>query len=212
MKKPVLTFALLGSIMTILFFYIVNQLTSLNYTWFIYPTFGVIWWPLSLYYKGRNDYKEYSLVSTILIIAFLISTNYITSSQHPWFLYASFPVIWWPITMYSGRKAQTVKYALLVSLCTIIYYSSLNLILCPQYYWAIYPAYLILWWPMSLYFAKRRRFIELSMAGSALTILFFIIVNLISSPHVIWAIYPIFGILWWPLSMHYFAPNRKNQI
>jgi hypothetical protein len=210
MNKPAITFALIGSIITILFFYIVNSLTSSNYIWFVYPVFAVIWWPLSMYCHSKNNFKAFSIVGSILIIIFLIMTNYITSSNHPWFLYAVFPVIWWPITMYSGKIAGTVKYALIVSICTILYYSILNILISPQYPWMIYPTYTVLWWPISLFYSRRRQFFELSVAGCTLTILFFIIVNLVSSPHTIWAIYPAFGIIWWPLSMYYFSSNQKH--
>lgn len=188
MKKPALTFAFIGSMITILFFCIDNILTSSSHIWFIYPTFGIIWWPLGLYYSDKKNYKEYSIVSSILIITFLIMTNYMTSPMHPWFLYAIFPVIWWPITMYSGKKAGTVKYALIASFCTIFYYSILNYLLSPEYPWSIYPDYAVLWWPISLFYSNKKQFFRLSVAGSILTIIFFTVVNIVSSPQAIWAI------------------------
>ncbi|MEK5233991.1 permease prefix domain 1-containing protein [Lysinibacillus sp. FSL K6-0232] len=51
--------------------------------------------------------------------------------------------------------------------------------------------------------------LEFSVWGSILIIAFFIFINLYYTPHTIWAIYPIFAILWWPLSM-YFVWSRKK--
>ncbi len=51
--------------------------------------------------------------------------------------------------------------------------------------------------------------LEFSIWGSGLIIAFFIFINLYYTPHIIWAIYPIFAILWWPLSM-YFVWSRKK--
>lgn len=208
MNKPEVSFAVIGSVMTIIFFYIINSLYSNHYLWFFYPSFAIIWWPISLYYNKQKSYKEYSVVSSILIIAFLIVTNYTNSSSHPWFLYASFPVIWWPVTMFIGRRASTVRYALFVSLCTIVYYSTLNYLLSPVYPWAIYPSFAVLWWPLSLYFAYRKQYTHFAFAGSLFIILFFIIVNLVSSLHTLWAIYPAFAAIWWPMGLYY-ASKRQ---
>ncbi|MGE7842777.1 permease prefix domain 1-containing protein [Lysinibacillus sp. NPDC093712] len=51
--------------------------------------------------------------------------------------------------------------------------------------------------------------LEFSLWGSGLITAFFIFINLYYTPNTIWAIYPIFAILWWPLSM-YFVWSRKK--
>ncbi|MFJ8087963.1 permease prefix domain 1-containing protein [Lysinibacillus sp. Ag94] len=51
--------------------------------------------------------------------------------------------------------------------------------------------------------------LEFSIWGSGLIIAFFIFINLYYTPNIIWAIYPIFAILWWPLTM-YFVWSRKK--
>ncbi|MET4562548.1 hypothetical protein ABIA69_003739 [Lysinibacillus parviboronicapiens] len=51
--------------------------------------------------------------------------------------------------------------------------------------------------------------LEFSVWGSSLIIALFIFINLYYTPNTIWAIYPIFVILWWPLSM-YFVWSRKK--
>lgn len=211
MNRPAFLFALLGSIMTILFFYIVNVLTSSHDIWFIYPALAVLWWPLSLYCHSNRRYKEFSIAGSLLIIVGLAAANTLTSPGHPWFLYAFFPVLWWPITLYAGRKAGTLAYALIASSCTILYYAALNILISPGHPWAIYPAFAVLWWPLALHFAGRKRYFEFSLAGSALTTAFFILVNLVTTPQIIWAVYPIFAVLWWPLSMYYFSAAKNHS-
>ena len=44
-------------------------------------------------------------------------------------------------SMYLDEKAKTLKTALIGCASTIIYYSILNMIVSPQYPWAIYPAF-----------------------------------------------------------------------
>ena len=92
----------------------------------------------------------------------------------------------------------------------ILYYVLLNLLLSPGYPWSIYPIFVVLWWPLSLYHVRKRTYFKFSLYASLLLIVFFITVNAVSSPTVIWAVYPIFCVLWWPLSMYYFYYRRKT--
>ncbi|MBC1778589.1 permease prefix domain 1-containing protein [Listeria booriae] len=62
---------------------------------------------------------------------------------------------------------------------------------------------------------KRRALAKVNLGfsiwGSALLIILFIVVNLMYSPDVLWCIFPIFAVLWWPLSMFYFWYRRKAE-
>lgn len=50
-----------------------------------------------------------------------------------------------------------------------------------------------------------------SIWGSLLIIPVVIFTNLYFTPKVIWFIYPVFLVLWWPLTMFYVWLNRKKQ-
>lgn len=186
-----INFSLAGSLMTMIFLGIVNYTTSPQTMWFIYPCLLLLLWPITLFFMSNKMYKQYSIVCSAMIIAFLIVENYLYAPNHLWFIYAIYPIIWWPILMYLGEKAKTLKTALIGCASTIIYYAFLNIMLSPQYPWAIYPAFLIMWWPLALYHAQRKTFVAFSVTASLLISSFFIIVNVVSSPTVIWAIYPI---------------------
>ncbi|MBU5210445.1 hypothetical protein M3685_07095 [Heyndrickxia oleronia] len=209
MQKQDIIFAWLGSILCILFFLVVNYLTNPDYLWFIYPTFFLLLWPFSMYSIKHKSLKLHSLFTSVILILFFITINYVHSPFHPWFLYASYPILWWPTLMFMEKGRKTVFLAIIGSLMTIVYYSFLNATISPQYPWAIYPSFVVLWWPLALFYAKKKEYYKFSIAASLLIILFFIAVNTVSSPNTIWAVYPIFIILWWPLSMYYFQYRRN---
>jgi hypothetical protein len=204
-------FAVMGSLMTMIFLFVVNYLTSPNYFWSLYPAFALLFWPGSLIFISKGNNKQQAVFGSIWIIIFLITENYIHSPGHPWFLYAVFPVLWWPILIFCEEKVKTMGLALIGSISTILYYSILNFALSPGYPWAIFPTYVVLWWPISMYYARKEDYFGLSITASLFTILFFSTVNFVSSPDTIWAIYPVFIILWWPLSMYYFHFKRDRQ-
>lgn len=211
MKRFDLGFAVAGSVMSIIFFMLVNYLTSADYLWFIYPAVALLLWPIGLYCARKGRHKLLSLSYSLIIIVFLIIENIKDSPDHPWALYAVFPILWWPILTFLGQRAKTMQVAWIGSISIILYYVILNIILSPQYPWAIYPAFVVLWWPLSLYHAQKKTYFKYSIHASLLIIVFFITVNAVSSPHTIWAVYPIFTVLWWPLSMYYFVYKIKEE-
>lgn len=50
MKKIHFSYSLCGSALIILFFLFINFYYSPNVIWFVYPTFVVLWWPLTIYF------------------------------------------------------------------------------------------------------------------------------------------------------------------
>lgn len=201
-------FAWAGSLVSIIFFVIVNQLTSPNHIWSIYPSFGLLFWPITVHFVKKKSLGIHALICSMLIICMLIIINYLYSPEHPWFLYASYPILWWPILIFAGKNRDRLFVAICGSLTTIVYYSGLNIVLAHEHPWAIYPTFAVLWWPLAVLFVRTRKYFQLSIWGSALIVSFFIIVNWVTSDEV-WAIYPTFAVLWWPLSMYFFYYRRK---
>lgn len=211
MNRSFFYFALLGSMISILFSIVVNFLTSPEIIWFVYPTFLFILWPLSIYCFGKRKYKLfYSSVSFLLII-YLIVENYIQSPEYPWFLYAIYPIMWWPILGSLSRYTTSFRISVLGSILTILYYSTLNIVLSPQYPWIIYLIFLVIWWPLGIHYTKTKKHFKFSLTASFLISVFFILVNVISSPKDVWAIYPIFLVVWWPLSMYFYHYKRVHN-
>jgi len=252
--------AIIGSIYTIAFFYLVNLISSPNVTWFIYPAYAIIWWPLSMFFIKKSTIKLYSIIMSFTTLVFLILINYfmnpsyiwvqhtifyflwwplitclgkkaktltfsiigaiviiayyvtnyfiLTPGIHPWYLYIILPVIWWPVCMAFKDKVFNIKFLFLSLSIFTIYYTTLNLIFSPNYLWVLYLLYLFSWIVMGLYFYRRNKIFTFSILAAVITILFFSVINYMESPHQIWAVYPSFAILWWPLSQYYYGKRK----
>ena len=50
-----------------------------------------------------------------------------------------------------------------------------------------------------------------SLWGSALIIALVVFINLYYSPNIIWCVYPIFAVLWWPLAMFYRWLSKRKK-
>lgn len=50
-----------------------------------------------------------------------------------------------------------------------------------------------------------------SIWGSAITIGLFLFINFYYTPHIIWFVYPTFGILWWPITMYFHWLRKKKE-
>ena len=51
MTKLYLEYSIWGSILIIALFVFINFYYAPNVMWFIYPTFAVLWWPLTMYFR-----------------------------------------------------------------------------------------------------------------------------------------------------------------
>ena len=58
---------------------------------------------------------------------------------------------------------------------------------------------------MIIAFAKREHAMLFSLCGTFLSAALFIAINIITTQRTIWAIYPIFALIWWPISIYYFV-------
>ena len=205
------TFSIIGSVVFISSLLITNYVTSPSVIWFYYPAFAAIWWPLSVLFAGPRTIKAYSVVGALILAAFFTLENLLRSPFCPWALLTYFPVLMWPVGILLGKRLGRLYIALSGSLAGILYYTILNITVFPGFPWAIFPAYALLWWPLTIVsFVKRKRPLLFSVAGTILSAVLFITVNAISSPDTIWAVYPIFAILWWPLSVYYFVYRQRD--
>jgi hypothetical protein len=210
MKSTTFGFAAAGSIMTILFLAFINFTTSGGYLWFVYPAFAMLWWPLSVFFAAKGKYKSFSLAGSLLILAFLFSINFMFSPAVPWLLFAALPVLWWPAITFLGKRAASMGFAITSFCVALIYYGALNLFMFPAHPWIIYVAYGMIWWPVSQFFLRRKQQFAYSVLGTIFTIVFFMAVNFITTPHNPWFIYPAFAVLWWPLTIYFFVYKKKS--
>lgn len=193
-------FSVMGALMTI--FYLIGcNLLSTPYPWALYACFPVIWWPLAMFLGKRLGAIKFSLLGSICTLLWYGALNLFLAPGSPWILFIAFALIWWPLSVYFFGKQRPDIYAVIMSIISIVFFTAVNLIYSPGAVWAIYPAFAIAWWPLSVIFYNRRRPDIYAVIMALISISFFAAVNLLTSPSVIWAIYPAFALLWWPLTL-----------
>ena len=201
MKNKSLLFSIVASLFIIAFLLIINYLTSWSHLWFIYPTFAILWWPISLFFAGKKQWKGFAVVGSILISVFFVIVNMLTSPAYPWAIYPIFAVAWWPMSVILCGARRFRLYAITASIMTTLFFFIVNMVSSPQVLWFFYPAFAAFWWPISVILCGMKRYKLYAVISSVYLILFFALVNLITSPHTLWFLYIVFPILWWPLSM-----------
>ncbi len=191
-------FAISGSVLTSVFFFLVNYITSWAYPWFIFPVFAIWWWPLSLYTAGQKRHKLFSIMASLYISVFFYVVNLFSAPDTVWFIYPMFAVLWWPISYIICSAKKYKLYSVVASLYFSAFLAFVNYLTSPGYVWFYYPAYALLWWPMSMFFLKKNAPRAYSLTMTAVTVVFLALINLMNSPDLIWFPYTIFYLLWWP--------------
>lgn len=155
MKRSLQT-ALTVSGMVILSAVILNRFTS-PFPWSMYPIFGILWWPLSVYFHGRREPLHFAVYGTVLLfLLFLLTYLFASPGAHPWFLYPMLGVFWWPLSVWGslvGARRFSVTGATYVVLTLVL----INLLTSPGHWWWMYPSFFILWWPLGVYLHRRGR-------------------------------------------------------
>jgi len=149
----------------------------------------------------------FSIASSIYIMFFLVVNNIVYSSSYPWIIFCIPVFVLWPLAACFPHNILKTPTAFILYACVVVYYAVLNILISPGHPWVLYIAFGFLWYPFSVFFAKKGAF-HLSIYGLIWSILFFGIVNLITTPGNIWAVYPVFIVLWWPLSVYFFGSKR----
>jgi hypothetical protein len=203
-RKKAGLFALLGGLLLIAYCTVLNLIYTPNCFWAIYPIYLILWWPVSSLCTAMGDSKKFSVLGSILTIAFLVVLN-LLHTAYPWALYACFPVILWPAAMYAIPKTGAFRFSVLGALAVFIWYGALNILLEPGSPWSIFVAFAAAWAPLSVYYYGRGKAVRYALVMTALSAVFFTAVNIIYSPGAVWAFYPVFAMLWWPLSVFYYG-------
>lgn len=203
-------FSLIGCAVLIVFGILVNYLTGFGTIWYYYFAFAVIWWPLSVFFAHPKTIRLYSVLGALLLIAFFSFCNTRSAPSCPWALFTYFPALMWPTGVLLGKRLKMKTVSILGCLLGILYYAALNIFVFKGFPWVIFPSYVLCWWPLAVFFARRGKSLSFSLAGFLLSTVFFILVNAVTTPGHIWAVYPLFAIAWWPLSIYYFSYRRRK--
>ena len=206
-KNNAKPFSVAGAFLTIAFLIVSNLLTSV-YPWALYACFPVIFWPIAMYAGKRLGGFKFSVIASAVIIAYYGALNIFMEPMSPWVIFVAFPALWWPLSVYFYGYHCPHKYAAVMSAITIIFFAAVNAIYSPGALWAHYPSFAVLWWPITLFFTRNKKWFVYSVVATLLSIVFFAVVNITTSPGFPWCVFPSLGMLWWPLAAG-FAGKRK---
>jgi len=209
-RKPKI-YSVVMSLLAASYLALINYMNSPQVLWYPYTLFAFIWWPLAMLLGKHAKTLWFAVLGALSIIGYYVLLYYrLTPGAHPWYLYIVLPALWWPVSRAFGKKALELPFQIGSMLIFTAYYVALNLILTPQYFWSINLIYPILWAFMGIYFGHNKKFFAFSVCAAVITIAYFSILNYMTAPHVIWAVYPSFAILWWPLAMYFYRVKKDK--
>ena len=209
-KKAWRAYSVAASLLTIIFLATVNWITSPGFLWCIFPALAILWWPLAMAFKGKHKPFGFSIAGAALSIGTLLTVNLITSPGFLWCVFPALAILWWPLAMAFRGKHKPFGFSIAGAALAIGTLLTVNLITSPGFLWSIFPALAILWWPAAVFFAQRKSALGFSFAGSLLVIALVTAINLMTSPGFLWCVFPIFGVLWWPLSVSFHSAHKRR--
>jgi hypothetical protein len=118
-------------------------------------------------------------------------------------------------------KSKKIGLSLAFSIWGAILISALfifiNFYYTPNVIWFVYPVFAVIWWPMTIFFHWFHNKNDMPV-GFAYSVCNFILIaglmvfiNMYYTPDIIWFVYPIFGVIWWPLAMLFCSMRRKSR-
>jgi hypothetical protein len=181
----------------------VNLLSSPGFLWFVFPAFGVLWWPLSVYFADKKQPLRYGICGASLLAAMLLVTYLLTSpGAHPWFLYPILAVLWWPLSVWGAQNGAR-KFSAAGGLYVILTLLIVNLVTSPGFWWWVYPAFFVLWWPVSVHLGEKAKTMSFAVCSAIAAFLFTVVMHRIHSPHAEpWYLYTLLPFAWWPVSKY----------
>lgn len=93
-------FAVFSFFAAMLYYGLLNIFVFTGHPWVIYIAFALFWWPLSRHLARRRHLFALSVVGASISIVFFLAVNLITSTGFLWFVYPSFGILWWPLSVY----------------------------------------------------------------------------------------------------------------
>ncbi len=200
-------FSVAGSVLTIAFL-IASNLLETAYPWALYACYPFVWWPIATFFGKKLGGLKFSIICSACTLAYYGALNILLAPAVPWVMFVAYGLLWWVLSAGFYGRRRPLAYSAVMSAASIAFFIAVNAIFSPGTLWAIYPVFALLWWPMTLLFAGKKAWRGYSLAAGALTVAFLAAVNYITSPSYPWSVFPILGILWWPLCVC-FAGKHK---
>lgn len=210
-KRTIRIYSLITCLVTIAYFAGTNLSLNPENLWFLYTVFPLILWPALMYIGKQAKSLPIAIIGSLAGITYYMVLNIFMSAGHPWVLYMVLPLVWWPVTIMFGKAAKNIAFMFISISVFMLYYSLLNIFVSPGYPWSLYLLYPYAWAAIGMYFGTRRKGFALSIAATLITAAFVSIMNIVLTPNTIWAVFPIFAILWWPMSLYFFKIRNRGK-
>lgn len=207
-KKTIKIYSLISSLLMCGYFVVINLLTS-SILWFPYVVFPILLWPVIMFLGKKAASITFAVLGSVVAIGYYTLLNMFLSPAHPWIIYMILPILWWPVSIGLVSKISEKLFIYGSATIFMIYYSLINVFVSPSHPWSLYLLYPIAFIIIGLLFGRKKKDLAMAISGAIITITFFTITNWLITPETIWAVFPIFIVLWWPLSVYYFKPKNK---
>ncbi|BBN98911.1 hypothetical protein [Sporolactobacillus terrae] len=198
MNKELQNFLAAGCMMTGIFLLGVNLSIHSGYLFTIAPL-AVLTCASSWFFMQNK--RRASVITSVILMGTCITINMLESPDYWWFVYVLPIAVCFPIVVWIGSSAKSRTAAVLISILFSASYLLLNLFFETRFFWSLFPLFAMGWWPLSSSFAHLPK--RFAFAGSFWIILFFMVLNGITTPNYLWMIHPTFAVLWWPLSLYF---------
>ena len=141
----------------------------------------------------KKHYKAYSLIMTLSAVAYLAIINLLNTPDFMWFQYTIFYLMWWPLVMLMGKKANSIWFAAVGAALIIAYHTALYYIQTPLVHpWYLYIILPALWWPVCMALKKHLTRIWFLLMSLAVFVAYYVTLNLILTPGYFWSVYIIY--------------------
>lgn len=210
-KAKSVPFAIVSAVIITVYYVLINIFVEPRHPFWIYVAYALIWWPLSLAFRGKVDRKVIAIIALAANIAFILYFSQIVRPEYNWSIYLFGPAVLFSIMIFIGEKCKTFSFSIFAYISLLAYYGYVNFFIENGHPFILYIAFAFAWWPISLSFVKHKNPFRFSLAAFCLIAAFFIGTNLATTPHILWAVYPIGAAAFWPLSILVFGNKGRKE-
>ena len=210
-KTRTIPFSIISAIAITAYYSLINLFIEPRHEFWIYVAYGLLWWPLSRIFYKRVNRKIALVIAVISNSAFMFFLNQRICPDYKWSIFLLGPVVILSIMVFIGKKAKTLGFAVFSYIFLMLGYGLINIFFENRHPFIIYLAFAFAWWPISVSFAKHKNLLRFSIVAFLLLAAFFTATNLVNTPNILWAVYPIACTAFWPLSVLIFGRKRRRR-
>ncbi len=210
-KAKSIPFAIVSSVIITIYYVLINIFVEPRHPFWIYVAYALIWWPLCLAFRGKIGGKIIAIIALLANIAFILYISQIVRPEYNWSIYLFGPAILFSIMIFIGEKCKTLSFSIFAYISLLVYYGYVNYFIENGHPFIIYIAFTFAWWPISLSYARHKNAFRFSLVSFSLIAAFFIGTNMVTTSHILWAVYPIGAAAFWPLSVLIFGRKNKKE-